>query len=229
MDFVVAVFRILASEGRLRMHRFVATGSELKITDLATLMKMAQPLVSRDVGEMASVRLLETRPSGVFVHATVPPPRPYQHAVVRLVNGLLRDLWLAMEGGNSEHINVRDWLALPAEQASGVPTWKTVARRLVFFFTAYTHLRRLLILRELDRSGTCTQRQLCDTIGMSPTATSRQLSKLHRRGLVTRLTDQGEERWRLAQPPGGLQGQIHSAVMEVLKREKGGTEGNPVH
>ena len=53
-----------------------------------------------------------------------------------------------------------------------------------FEFTAYTHLRRPLLLRMLCEMRSADVATIMQRIGMSQAAASRQTSKLARRGLV---------------------------------------------
>ena len=62
--------------------------------------------------------------------------------------------------------------------------WADVHRAMCFDFTAYTHLRRLLLLRMLCSQERADLETIVREIGMSYTAARRQIDKLSRRGLV---------------------------------------------
>jgi DNA-binding transcriptional ArsR family regulator len=68
--------------------------------------------------------------------------------------------------------------------ATGAASWEAVYEALVKMFTAYTHLRRLMLLRYLARRGACSVEQLCEQLKMSTAAAHRHLRKLRRRALV---------------------------------------------
>ena len=68
-------------------------------------------------------------------------------------------------------------------------TWETVYEAMCFDFTAYTHLRRLMILRFLDRQDSADLARICSEIGMSPMAARRQTDKLIRRGILRKGRD----------------------------------------
>jgi DNA-binding IclR family transcriptional regulator len=91
---------------------------------------------------------------------------------------------------------------------------------LVKLFTTYTHLRRLLILRQLVKDGTGTIAGLTERIGLSPAAAYRHLDKLCRRGIVV-CDGKEPAHWRLA-PGGGdnLRQQLQSLVVCELKADR---------
>jgi predicted DNA-binding transcriptional regulator len=69
--------------------------------------------------------------------------------------------------------------------ASAVPRgWEAVFDAVLKHVTAFTHLRRLLMLRVLQNKGACRLEDLASDVGMSVDAARRHLCKLRRRGVV---------------------------------------------
>jgi len=226
VDEVVALFRAVASDPRLRILRQVDRSRDLTVGELSARVDIPQPLASRDVRVLAGVGLLDARPSGRRVHLFIPKRAAARDDLVGTLNDLLSQLWLGLGEANPTHINVWDWLGIDPRDEEETE-WESVAGRLILFSTAYTHLRRLLLLRELARKGPALQDQLLLQIGMSPSAVSRQLTKLRVRGLVECVSVDNGSRWRLCKPEPVLQRRMHQEVMRTLTRRT--ATGNPVH
>jgi DNA-binding MarR family transcriptional regulator len=105
------------------------------------------------------------------------PTRPYAggNRFLQDIQALLRDVFAS---DKPERV-------LPTlTNATGAASWEAVYEALVKMFTAYTHLRRLMLLRYLARRGACSVEQLCEQLKMSKAAAHRHLRKLRRRALV---------------------------------------------
>lgn len=101
---------------------------------------------------------------------------------------------------------------------AGEATRTAVNNALIKCFTAYTHLRRLLLLRYLARRGACTAEQLCAQLNMSAAAVQRHLRKLQRRSLLVSGHVPGV--WMLAaQPPGSGQRSLLAIVVRALEAQ----------
>jgi len=131
----------------------------------------------------------------------------------------------------TEHIilkGVRRWLAehlasqaLPetAEAVGldrGDAQWPDVFQAICFELTAYTHLRRLLVLRQLCECRHSDLEALREKIGMSSTAAQRQVDKLRRRGIVEVARD---GRRLVVQLPATLDTPFRSALFDLLREQ----------
>ena len=100
---------------------------------------------------------------------------PTSHVILKTVRTLLRK-----HLAESALDDVVDAVCPDAERRE----WSVVLRAMCFQFTAYTHLRRLLILRLLLTQGEADLVTIMREIGMSRAAARRHLDKLARRGIV---------------------------------------------
>ena len=218
MDLMVSLFRALAYELRLRIHYCTVTEPGLTVGEVAQRLSIVQPIVSAEVGGLADLGLVDTRPSGRRVHIHPPARGLPPDSLTRSVHLSLTKLWREHHGGNPIHSYV--WDCSDAPRVSPAGDWDALAARLIFFFTGYTHLRRLLVLRHLREYGDTSRERLVEAIGMSPSAVGRQLQKLRRRGLVESITTGQSRSWRLVASPGPpFQRDLHGQVMRALPRE----------
>ena len=215
MDLVISLCRLLANERRLCLHHAVWKQPGISVGSLAEELRLVQPKVSSHLRLMAGFQLLDLRPSGRQVHVHLPPSGLPTTDFVRAVHRLVTRTWTTMADANPTHTNVWDWLG--TEEGDEAPAWEHAAARMISCLTAYTHLRRLLLLRCLRHGGLLTQEQLAEGIGMSSSAASRQLLKLTRRGLVESARIADSERYRLVlSPQFGLPRELHRLVMAAL-------------
>jgi DNA-binding transcriptional ArsR family regulator len=80
-------------------------------------------------------------------------------------------------------------------------------------FTAFTHPRRLQILRRLDAYGETAPDVLSEALSMSPAAVARHLDKLSRRGLVTKRLCEGRACCAVAEGMPPVAAQLLAAVL----------------
>ena len=211
MDLIVSLFRALANELRLRMFATVHARPGITVSDLGVQLGVPDFLISQHLRVLADMGLLDARPSGRFVHVHPPPATSVRSGLVSSVSQCLAPLLVADRDGNLTPDQVWDSGQHPTCDAA-----PSVFARLIFLFTAYTHLRRLLLLRCLAQKGPTPRDTLTEEIGMSSAAAARQLSKLERRGLVTRTQGTGGT-WELVASPGTpAQQALHCLVMDVL-------------
>ena len=214
MDPLICLFRALANVTRLRVLMVVSRRPGATVGDVVEEVASTEPVVSKHLSLLASLGLVDTAPSGRVVHVRL-ASRGRCSEVSAKVLSILTSAWGSGPKANSTLSNVWNWVVADGEELP--PSWEAVFERMAFVFTAYTHLRRLLILRHLARNGPVRQDALAEAIGMSPPAASRQLSKLRRRGLVERAGDGGNGAWRLVpRPQSRFQARVHRAVVDAL-------------
>lgn len=187
MHLVVSVCRVLASRSRLRLLRVIHEQPGLTVEALASAAALSVPVASRHLSSLANYQLAQATPGGRYVRYAPARPRSTSHRFLLEMQAYLQDM-------------------LGAQQPAGVlanvcaeavePTWTAVHDALIKLFTAYTHLRRLFLLRYLARRGASTVEQLCAQLNMSAAAAHRHLHKLQRRGLLMSSADSNS--WMMA-------------------------------
>jgi DNA-binding transcriptional ArsR family regulator len=220
MDLIITLCRALANPLRLCLLRAAHLRPGITVGDLCEQVGGAQPVVSKHLRTLADLALLDLRPSGRLVHIHPPPRESGRGALIDAISGLLARTWKVSSEGNSTHSNV--WNCLSDPECGSPADLAQACQRMVLFFTAYTHLRRLLILRHVAVNGPTSQEALADEIGMSAPAASRQLTKLERRHLVRRAEVDGQQKWALLpELPAPFQAHLHRLVTEQLVRGAG--------
>jgi len=217
VDETVTLFRVLANPLRLRVHRAVHDEPGIPVSRLAARLAVREVVVSQNLRILQAAGLVASRPSGRFVHVhPVMTPRSDRRSSA-VAGRLLTTLWEKVGDAEAEPALV--WEPVGSQSAGGDP--KSLTGAIVFVCTAYTHLRRLLILRLLAQAGPLTQETVAEEIGMSAPALTRHLSKLLRRGVVRRVAKVPGNQWQLVERPGTqFQRALHRMVLEQLLGEK---------
>jgi len=194
MNLIVSTCRTLAYPDRLRLLLTVYSTPGITVHELAEALGFSLPLTSHNLKLLASYHLVQTTPSGRYVRCG--PPRKDSTANVFLsrIQELLK---ATLDAGKLN----RTLAQVCDSEPDGAGDWKKAFSALVKHLTAYTHLRRLLILRQLATKGPCSVQELRDAVKMSEDAARRQLDKLVRRGIV-RSAPGGEDKWDLARGEG---------------------------
>ena len=206
MDLIVTACRALANRNRLRLLRAIHAQPGVTAHALATTTALPAESVSKHLKLLVGLRLVAARPQGRCVHYAPPQPRATSHPFLRDLQFLTQDLFCATP---SKSTLGQVWNETPASGAAS-------EQALMKLFTTYTHLRRLLLLRQLLRHGPCSTAQLIAGVGISNQAVHRQLRKLQRRGAVT-VTEKIPVLWQLARPVGcACQRQLLDDVLRAL-------------
>ncbi|MBM4047405.1 MAG: helix-turn-helix transcriptional regulator [Planctomycetes bacterium] len=188
MDLIVATFRALANPVRLRLLLLVHSEPGITVHALAERAKILDHAASRHLKVLAEYRLVHTAASGRYVECFPAREGSTSNAFLRDVQRLLRRL-LGGEDLNRTPSKVCD-LVEASER-----TWDAVFAALMKQFTAYTHLRRLMMVRHLALHRPCGMADLVSGIGMSEDACRRHLDKLERRYLARQAGRGGD--WEL--------------------------------
>ena len=203
MDLIVATCRVLASRPRLQLLRALQAHPASTVNDLAALVGLPPDVASHQLKILGNFQLVQAVPRGRYVHYRLGKTTAVSHPFLR---DILAFLHKTLGPHNSTPCKVWN---------SGAP--ENEAGELIKVFTTYTHLRRLLILRQLACHGASTPSDLMARVGMSPAATSRHLVKLQRRGI---LCAEGlpPHLWRIAtQDVPVLQRRLLDVVTRALK------------
>jgi DNA-binding transcriptional ArsR family regulator len=170
MDLIVAACRALACRPRLHLLRALQARPASTVNGLAETVGLAPGLTSHQLKLLSNFHFVQAVPCGRYVR--------YQPAKTGNVsNAFLRETLELL------HRTMGELNSTPHE------VWNSGAQKekdeeLMKLFTTYTHLRRLLMLRQLAAKGACSAADLAVQVGMSAAATSRHLLKLQRRGVV---------------------------------------------
>ena len=203
MQLIVSVCRVLASRPRLRLLRSIHAQPDLTVEALAAAVALPAASASRHLRLLANYQLVRATPHGRYVHYAPAQPRSTGNRFLRDLQAYLRDMLGATQPGNV-------LAQLCAETRE--PSWDSVYDALFKLFTAYTHLRRLFLLRYLARQGASTTGRLCEQLKMSAAAAHRHLHKLRRRALL--MVSDVSATWAFA-PPSKLPGHRRLLVSVV--------------
>jgi ArsR family transcriptional regulator len=172
MEATAQLFRALANYDRIRILRVLVVLGERNVAEMCHALGARADPVSRHLRLLAAAGLVWRRRSGRVVYYRLPetPRSPLASAVIAFLRSAFR------------HIRARDARRV-ARSSRGRSADRSDAG-LFAYFTAFTHSRRLQIIRYLHRHGTTPMGLLPDELGMSPQACWRHVSKLCRRGVI---------------------------------------------
>jgi DNA-binding MarR family transcriptional regulator len=174
-EIVVRVTRVLASQPRLRLLVLLAQGEQTP-TQLARTLAMSLGTVSKHLQALVFAGLIIRRKSGTwcFFHAA----SAYGAATFsgRLAAWLRR--LLPPPGTDGQQAGSAK--GRPASVDPSTELFRTIFEA----STAFTDLRRLQVLRYLERHPDATAQALTESLRMSPPALHRHMQKLIRRGYV---------------------------------------------
>ena len=175
MDFIVRLFRALAFARRLQIIRLITTRPGLTLGQVASETGMPMPDASRHLNLLSDHGIIDARPSGTFLLARPGSPTATPHIVLKRIRAFMRS-----------HLGAGTATAAAEAVCPNChqPEWASVFEAMCFEFTAYTHLRRLLILRTLLKCEQADLLTIMREVGMSRTAARRQTDKLVRRGVL---------------------------------------------
>jgi ArsR family transcriptional regulator len=181
MEVTVSLFRALANDTRIRILRVLTCLGEQKVSAIAQAVALRPSLVSSHLRVLSAAGVVWKRRSGrtVYYRIAESPSRE----VVGDVIAVLRDVF--------RHIRAID----PRQVAASDQAQSEVRSDKALFacFTAFTHPRRLQVIRHLARRGALPAAALCEQLSMSPQACNRHVAKLTRRGYM-RTVGRGRER-----------------------------------
>jgi len=204
MEPIVHFFRVLASRRRIRVLRLLAVMGELPVLSIARATGDGPARLSAHLGLLASVGLVWRRRSGrrVYYHVAEQPGRPLVKAVLEALCTVFR----IIDKGDPRRVARADQADSPTNSDA----------ELFACFTAFTHPRRLQIIRHLVRHDTASFAELRGALSMSPRACMRHLDKLDRRGYLSRRVEGRKATYSLREGEGLVQVCAVRAVEERL-------------
>ena len=208
MERLSALFRVLANLHRIQMLRVLGNRGELRASDVVRAVGLGFNAGSVHLRRLAHVGLIRRRRSGACVYYRLTLAGP--QARNRRLLAWLRDV-LKLPPSLSVSLSLAE-LARAGGQGRSTPVGVPSDRDMFAWFTAFTHPRRLQLVRLIHESQGKAVRivGLTRRLSMSPPALSRHVDKLVRRGVVRRA---------IRRPRGG---QARKATLELIERP-----GNP--
>ncbi len=177
-EIIVRVLRTIACRTRLRILSLLATGEESTPSQIARALRLDPDLVSAHLTRLDSAGLVCRRRSGV--HCYCAARSPYGE---RALSGQLAEwLYAAFKGAPPSAAGAS---SLPRAHHGTADGARRAAGEAFDAATAFTHLRRLQILRRLAGGAAVDLLVLSRELRMSPAAVSRHVAKLARRGYAT--------------------------------------------
>jgi len=184
MERIVYVFRALASRPRMLILRSLVAEEERSVSAIETWSGLAMNSLCTHLRILATAGLVWRRRSGgsVFYRLAEEPTSPVTRSALDVVHR-------AFKGGSATSGATRRGRA----QVAGIE------EELFAVFTAFTHPRRIQILRHLDAHGETTADVLSETLSMSANAAARHLSKLSSRGFIVKRAGEGRALYAMAE------------------------------
>jgi DNA-binding transcriptional ArsR family regulator len=172
MEAAVSLFKALANEKRIQMLRVLSCLGEQKVSAIARAVALRPNLVSDHLAVLTATGVVWRRRSGRRVYCRIAdsPSREIVREVVAVLRGVFR------------HVRTGDPRQVAASDQA--ESKERSDRALFACFTAFTHPRRLQLIRHLTRQGPLPVTALCEELSMSPQACHRHVAKLSRRGFM---------------------------------------------
>jgi len=208
MEPTVRLFRVLANHRRLRILRMLAVLGELRVSELAGATRLHIATVSSHLLALSTCGVVWRRRSGgaVYYRLADAPANPLTLEALSILTQVFR------------RVRERDPPAVAACDQASSKEYSDAA--LFKLFTAFTHPRRLQIIRHLAEHDACCQTTLVVELAMSPTALSRHMEKLTRRGIIAMKKSKGVWGYRLLLAGSGVRGRLLRSMVDVLASPK---------
>ena len=203
MEYLAQLFRALANYERLRLLRLLAVFGELRVSELAAALSLQGAVVSVQVGVLSKANVVWKRRSGKAVFYRL-AERPGSELLQQVI-AVLRRAYAPISA------------TTPAEVAAGASGGRSSPDAALFAcFTAFTHPRRLQLIRHLTTTGPAGLETLAVALSMSERACLRHLDKLARRGYLVRSSAGRNTLYGLVAGEDPLQQSLLTAVQKVL-------------
>lgn len=207
MELITQIFRALANRQRIRILRLLAVIGEMRVTHIAEATKLDITLVSAHLKVLGAAGLVWKRRSGGGVHYYL--PGHFACAVAEEASRLLVRIFRGVREMTPERVAESDRRSSETDSDAA----------LFACFTAFTHPRRLQIIRYLSQRGTAGLVELAAELSMSQRACLRHLAKLERRGFAARAAAGHRTAYSLSDGHGQMQQGLFAAVRGHLGAE----------
>jgi len=206
VEFIVQLFRALACRARIRLLRLMVVFGEMYVSDLARATSLEISLVSAHLKVLAAAGVVWRRRSGRRIAYRL--AESAGNPVTARVLGVLTGLFGSIAQADPKQV-------AEAEQADAASHSDGA---LFACFTAFTHPRRLQVIRYLGKHGTASMRELAEALSMSIPACVRHLDKLERRGVVCRKLPRSRSAYRLAEGREPVMRDLLGTVLSYVAR-----------
>jgi DNA-binding transcriptional ArsR family regulator len=194
----------LANPERIRILRVLTVCGEVPVGGLVDALSRLQSKVSGHLSDLATSGLVWRRRSGrrIYYRIADGPSNPVTCGAV----AFLRHVFSTVAPGEPRQVAQAD----QRESATHSDAC------LLSYFRAFTHPRRLQIIRHLSESGATSMEALVETLHMSPPACSRHLANLTERDIVRREKVGGETAFALCPSRASARGKLQRIVVQHL-------------
>ena len=200
MEHIAQLFRALANAVRLQIMRVLTVLGEMNVSQLAQATGAGLSRTSAHLKILAAAGLIWRRRSGR--HVGYRPAERAGNPVTAAALRVLRRTFRAIGETDPKRVARADQRESPTSSDAA----------LFACFTAFTHPRRLQIIRHLAREGTVATSELAEALSMSLPSCLRHLDKLERRGFLQAEARRPSKAYALARAKGVVQ----RALLEVL-------------
>jgi len=208
MEFIAHLFRVLANRRRIQILRLLAVLGEMTVSQIARAIGADMTRTSAHLKALSNVGLVWRRRSSRWVWYHL-PDRP-GHPVVARALELLCQVFRAVAARDPRQV----------ARASQAASHEHSDRALFSCFTAFTHPRRLQILRHLLRGKPSFPFEMVEALSMSPPACLRHLDKLSRRRFVQTRRVGRRKAYALATGTGAVhRGMLESVCEHLAERD----------
>ena len=208
-EIIVRVMRTVACLARLRILSRLASAKERAPTALAEELEMPLGLLCTHLRRLSMAGLIQRRPSGTWCYCRADSPyseKAFSGRVMSWLLGMLRN-------------PVRTMKSVAANEVGSLAPNELESRLHGIIFeaaTAFTHRRRLQILRRLAEGDPVDVPTLMRELHMSETALSRHAGKLKRRGYLKASRVGRCLRYTLGSE---LKTRLHGNLLEIVRGE----------
>jgi len=208
MELTAQLFRAMSHPPRLQILRLLTVLEEQAVTELAEAMTKPQFRISASLRVLATSGLVWRRRSGTFIYYRLAekPRRPVTRAVL--------DALPAIYGA----IPPDDPKAIAGDSLIGDLQHSDDA--LIAWFRAFTHPRRLQIIRFVHTRGSADLPLLTQALSMSSSACWRHLARLQDCGIVHIPRGNGPMIVKPAKCEDPIRQKIVHATLKTLKPQK---------
>jgi len=197
---IVLTFRTLADKSRLRILLLLVCHEELSASDIAEKTGLSPPNTSFHLKMLCASGLVWRHRSGAWIFHSLraSPQGGWLDSLVRAMRDAARD-------GRVKQLRHRADLASPTVQA--------LLDALFRIATAFTNVRRLLLIKQLRKTAADGPEDLLRAVPMSDRALSRHMDKLTSRGYLRCPSATQKGKLRI---PGSFESKVQARVLGAV-------------
>jgi len=173
MEIIAQLFRALANHDRIRILRLLTVLGEQRVSELVHALSRLQGRVSAHLRVLATSGLVWRRRSGVAIYYRI-ADRP-SSPVARDALSLLAEAFASIRKADPRKVACEEQLTSDVYSDPA----------LLSYFTAFTHPRRLQIIRHLSECSEADLGAMAADLHMPLLSCSRHVAKLAQRNILT--------------------------------------------